>query len=89
MSKSRVCSFAVLFPDTSRAGPAREQTLVLSRTRRAHKLITLTTAAQNPCKSLNSLDNKNWLASSHGRGHRFKPCAVHHSKPCAFSDLQH
>ena len=39
VAKGRVCSFAVLFPDTSRAGPAREQTLVLSRTH-AHQLIT-------------------------------------------------
>jgi len=39
MSQSRVCSFAVLFPDTSRAGSALEQTLVLSRTR-ARELIT-------------------------------------------------
>ena len=38
-SKSRVYSFAVLFPDTSRAGPAREQTLVLSRPH-ARELIT-------------------------------------------------
>jgi len=31
-SKSRDCSVAVLFPDTSRAGPAREKTLVLTST---------------------------------------------------------
>ena len=31
--------------------------------------------------------NNNWLASSHGRGHRFEPCAVHHPPPCVFKQL--
>ena len=39
MAMSRLHSFAVLFPDIARAGPARDQTLIFSR-QLAHQLIT-------------------------------------------------